>query len=217
MKFVMSYSCGKDSTLALQKLTEQGHEPVGLLVMINEEMNRSWFHGADYRMLNRYSEALDIPLILCPSKGEEYHIAFEKGLAHAKELGAEMAGFGDIDIEGNRKWSEERCENAGLKAEFPLWQRNRAEIVDEIIEKGYRCVIKSINNTLLPKEILGMDLGNDVKQIMEDCGVDVCGENGEFHTTCVDGPVFKKPLCIKIGEVLNFGDYSVINIMAGEE
>ena len=34
MKFVLSYSCGKDSTLALHKMLEQGHEPVGLLVMV---------------------------------------------------------------------------------------------------------------------------------------------------------------------------------------
>ena len=32
MKFVMSYSCGKDSTLALYKMIEQGNEPVVLVV-----------------------------------------------------------------------------------------------------------------------------------------------------------------------------------------
>ena len=47
MKFVMSYSCGKDSTLALHKMISLGHEPVALIVMFNEEAGRSFFHGAD--------------------------------------------------------------------------------------------------------------------------------------------------------------------------
>ena len=98
MKFVMSYSCGKDSTLALHKLIKAGHEPVGLLVMVNKDMDRSWFHGADHRLLEKFSKALEIPLLLCPSGGDEYHLEFEKGLKRAMELGAEMAGFGDIDI-----------------------------------------------------------------------------------------------------------------------
>ena len=42
MKFAVAYSCGKDSTLALHKMIEQGHEPVRLIVMINETMDRSY-------------------------------------------------------------------------------------------------------------------------------------------------------------------------------
>ena len=212
MKFVMSYSCGKDSTLALHKLIQAGNEPVGLLVMVNEDLDRSWFHGADYKLLDKFSKALGIPLILCPSKGEEYHIAFEKGLAEAMDLGAEMAGFGDIDIEGNRAWSEERCKNAGIKGSFPLWQKGRETVVAEIIDSGFQCIIKSINNKLLPKELLGRPLDAETAEVMASCGIDLCGENGEYHTLAVGGPVFKGELNYELGEVLHFGDRSVIEI-----
>ena len=104
MKFAMSYSCGKDSTLALHKLSEQGHEPVCLIVMVNREAGRSWFHGASPDLLARYEAALGLPVIPCPSGGADYHLAFEAGLQRAKALGAEAACFGDIDIEGNRQW-----------------------------------------------------------------------------------------------------------------
>ena len=40
MKFVMSFSCGKDSTLSLHKMIEQGHEPAYLLVMADVEADR---------------------------------------------------------------------------------------------------------------------------------------------------------------------------------
>ena len=54
MKFVMSYSCGKDSTLALHKLIKAGHEQVGLLVLVNKTKDRSGFLGADPRMLEKF-------------------------------------------------------------------------------------------------------------------------------------------------------------------
>lgn len=212
MKFVMSYSCGKDSTLALHKLIKAGHEPVGLLVMVNKDMDRSWFHGADHRLLEKFSKALEIPLLLCPSGGDEYHLEFEKGLKRAMELGAEMAGFGDIDIENNRRWCEERCRAAGLKAAFPLWQQGREKIVQEIISEGYCCIIKSIDNQLLPKELLGKQLDSETLEIMAARGIDICGENGEYHTIAVDGPIFRHKLEIQTGSILEFGERSVIDL-----
>lgn len=104
MKFVMSYSCGKDSTLALHKMVEQGHTPVALLVMFNQDQERSWFHGVDRPLLEQIAASLELPLLLCPSSGEEYHLAFEEGLRRAMEMGAEACVFGDIDIEDNAAW-----------------------------------------------------------------------------------------------------------------
>ena len=83
MKFVMSYSCGKDSTLALHKMIEQGHEPVALITMVNEESDRSFFHGADLKMINAYSEAWQIPALITKSSGEHYHLAMEESLKEA--------------------------------------------------------------------------------------------------------------------------------------
>ncbi|MGI6094095.1 MAG: diphthine--ammonia ligase [Lachnospiraceae bacterium] len=212
MKFVMSYSCGKDSTVALHKMIAQGHTPVGLLVMVNESVGRSFFHGADEVLLERYSKALDLPLIRCVTNGENYHIALEEGLKKAIEMGAEAACFGDIDIEGNRSWGEERCRNVGIPAIFPIWHRDRKENVYEIVDLGYRCIIKSLNKNLLPQELLGRAIDREVIQIMEEAGIDICGENGEYHTLVVDGPIFKHPLPYKTGEILSFGDYPVIDV-----
>ncbi len=212
MKFAMSYSCGKDSTLALHKMIEAGHEPVCLVVMVEKKADRSYFHGADMDMLKKYEASLGLPLILCPSDGADYHLAFEAGLRKAKAMGAEAAAFGDIDIEGNRKWEEDRCQNTGLTPMFPLWQRGRESNVSQIIGLGYRCLIKSLNNGLLPESLLGQCLDQQAIGVMKDAGIDVCGENGEYHTLAIDGPIFKTPLDFKTGDVLRFGEYSVIDV-----
>lgn len=212
MKFAMSYSCGKDSTLALHKMIEQGHEPVCLIVMINEAVNRSYFHGADPAMLERYSKALNLPIITCPADGESYQSAFEAGLTKAKTMGAKAACFGDIDIENNRKWEEDRCKAVGLTPCLPLWQQGREELVHELIGLGYKCIIKSIIRTILPMELLGKFLDKDSLLVMKSAGIDICGENGEYHTLATDGPVFDKPLVFQTGDKIMLGDYAVIDI-----
>lgn len=212
MKFAMSYSCGKDSTLALHKMIEAGHEPVCLVVMVEKHVDRSYFHGADKDMLKKYEASLGLPLILCPSDGADYHLALERGLSQAKSMGAEAAAFGDIDIEKNRKWEEGRCKSTGLRPMFPLWQRGREGNVSQILRLGYRCLIKSINNDLLPESLLGQCINDHTIDAMKAAGIDVCGENGEYHTLVIDGPIFQTPLDFKTGGILRFGDYSVINV-----
>ena len=215
MKFVMAYSCGKDSTLALHNMIKQGYEPVALITMVNHNEQRSFFHGADYKMLQAYSESLAIPILITPTSGHEYHLAMERSLKEAVALGAEMACFGDIDIESNRLWCEERCHNAEIKSFFPLWQKKRSDNVYDLVDLGYKCLIKSINSTLLPKELLGRIIDHDVITIMKNHNIDICGENGEYHTLVVDGPIFRKPLPYKTGKLLDFGDFSVIDVTVG--
>lgn len=214
MKFVMSYSCGKDSTLALHHMLNDGHEAVGLMVMVNQEMERSWFHGVDLKLLEKISDALQIPLIPCVCEGKDYHTALEQGLEEAKGLGAEACVFGDIDIEDNAKWCKDRCDAKGIKWIFPLWHRPRKELVEEFIELGYTALIKCVRNDLLPESLLGKALNRETVTVMEEAGVDICGENGEYHTVAVDGPVFRKPVETESREILNFGTISAINIVA---
>lgn len=211
-QFVMAYSCGKDSTLALHKMLEEGKEPVALITMVNEDADRSFFHGADRKMLQAYSEALGIPLLAVPAKGENYHLAMEDALRKAVEMGAEAACFGDIDIAGNRKWGEERCRNAKIQAVYPLWQKDRAGNVRELLRLGYKCLVKAIDNRLLPETLLGKIMDEDVMKKMEEAGVDICGENGEYHTLVVGGPIFQTPLPYRTGRILKFGDFSVVEV-----
>lgn len=84
--------------------------------------------------------------------------------------------------------------------------------MDELLRLGYRCLIKSVNNTLLPEGLLGRDLDREAVEVIKGAGADPCGENGEYHTLAVDGPVFRAPLDFQTGEILRFGDYSVIDV-----
>ncbi|MBS1310069.1 MAG: diphthine--ammonia ligase [Oscillospiraceae bacterium] len=216
-KFILSYSCGKDSTLCLHKMLEAGAEPMALLVMFNPEAGRSYFHGVDPALLREYGEALELPLLAVPTGGEEYHLSMEAALRRAKEQGAELVCFGDIDMENNRAWGEERCRNVGLEAVYPLWHHDRQENVREVLELGYRCLIKTLDRRVLPRHLLGRVMDRAMVEEMTACGVDVCGENGEFHTIAVDGPVFHRPIPYCVRQLLDLGDYSVADITVPEK
>ena len=63
-KFIMSFSGGKDSILALYRMIHEGHEPVALLTTVKKNQEKSWTHGLDNEILYRISKSLDIPLLL---------------------------------------------------------------------------------------------------------------------------------------------------------
>lgn len=102
--------------------------------------------------------------------------------------------FGDIDTDGHREWDEARCAAAGLKAVLPLWSKDRLELVRRTLDLGYRCVIKCVRIGVLPEDWLGQVLCHAHVEQMLAMGLDACGENGEYHTVAVDGPLFHHPV-----------------------
>ena len=194
MKFVMSYSGGKDSALALHRAVCAGHSPAALLVTCDEKNARSWFHNIPIPLLRRISEALDVPLLLVPTEGERYAPDFEEALRHCAADGIEMCVFGDIDIQEHYDWCHARCQNAGVQSFFPLWQQERASVVREMVEAGFSAMVTVVNHTKMNEKYLGRTVSHALLDKLTDDGVDVCGENGEFHTFVYDGPVFKTPV-----------------------
>ena len=190
-KFIMSFSGGKDSILALYRMIHEGHEPVALLTTVKKNQEKSWTHGLDNEILYRISKSLDIPLLLVECDVNEYERKFEEALIKAKDMGATMCVFGDIDIELHKKWDVDRCNNARIKAKLPLWQQNREDLVYEFIDR-------ELNRKII----------DDIKST----GADACGENGEYHTFVVDGPLFKNRIDFKSEGIVKDTSYAYLNI-----
>lgn len=204
-KFVVSYSCGKDSTLSLYRMIKEGHKPVALLVTVDKKVLRSWFHGIPDQLLKDVSNSLGIPMVLVESNGTNYAETFVEALTKVKEeMGAEACVFGDIDLMAHRTWCEDKCEKAGLEAIFPLWEEDREKLTYEFIDSGFKTVIKNVRLKELGEEFLGEVLTKDLVQKIKAAGADACGENGEYHTFVFDGPLFKERIEFETGEnILN--------------
>ncbi|MFV0499539.1 MAG: diphthine--ammonia ligase [Bacilli bacterium] len=197
-KVCVSYSLGKDSTLALYRTIKSQKEVVALIISVDERNLRSWFHGVDKTLIETVSCSLNIPVVLAKGDGKNYREVFIEALVKAKKMGAVECVFGDIDIEDHYKWCNDVCNDVGIKSYFPLWNESRKAIVKEFIDAGFMAVVKTVSKSFdLDKGYLGRVLDDKFIKDLETIGVDVCGENGEYHTFVYDGPIFSSPIPIK--------------------
>lgn len=211
-KFIASYSCGKDSTLAIYRAVKMGMIPVELITTYNVERERSWFHGVPVHLLQRISEEMKIPISLIETSGNDYRSKFLAKLKEAKEKGAELCIFGDIDIEGHLDWCSKVCEEAGIEAYFPLWNEERRNVVYEFIDEGFKSLITIVDSSRMPEAFVGKILTRDLADEIEASGADICGENGEYHSFAFDGPLFKKPVKFTKEEAIKIDKFVIVPI-----
>jgi uncharacterized protein (TIGR00290 family) len=211
-KVVVSFSGGKDSTLSLYRMIKDGYKVIGLLVTFDNQ-NDSCFHRIPKDILKEVSKELEIPLIEVDcSDGKIYEEEFERALKSAKDKGAEICVFGDIDIEAHKKWCLDRCNEAGIKGNFPLWQDDRESLTNEFLDYGFKAVIKKINLKALGEEFLGKELTKDVVNEVKNLGCDPSGENGEYHTLVFDGPIFRQGVKFNKASKEIVGDFGYLTI-----
>jgi diphthine-ammonia ligase len=207
-----SWSGGKDSCLALYKALRNGMDVKLLLNTITEDGMYSRSHGIRAEVLKKQAEAIGIEIIQIKTSWENYEENYLQTLLRLKELGYSQGIFGDIDLEEHRTWIERVCEKAKIVPVLPLWKMKREEVVREFINSGFRAVVCSVKDGILGREWLGKDFDLSFIEEMKRMSVDVCGENGEFHTFVYDGPIFKKRLKLNFGEIRSRNRYSFLDI-----
>jgi len=210
----MSYSFGKDSALALFKMIRNGHTPVCLITTFNPVTNRSFVHGVSLDVIKMTARSLQLPVLLAQCAPSEYEKAFEQALIKAKVVyGAEACAFGDIDVTENIEWDRARCVNVHLRPFIPLSGFcSRREVILHYFNSGFKAIIKCVQKKYLTNDFLGKQLTSDIASEIMKAGACVCGENGEYHTLVIDGPIYKFPIDIELGMTVDFGNYSAINV-----
>jgi uncharacterized protein (TIGR00290 family) len=199
MLSLCSFSGGKDSCLALWRAQQLGLDVHSLLVMFEENGGRSRSHALPADLLSRQAEALGLELVMRQASWSDYERVFTEALREFKTRGFGAAVFGDIDLQAHRDWEEKVCSAAGIEAVLPLWHRARPELAREVIDSGFRAVVVCVDSRFLTDEFCGREYdASFIADLPQD--VDVCGENGEFHTFVYDGPNFRKPVEFAIDE-----------------
>lgn len=206
-KFIASFSGGKDSVLALYKAMQTG-EAIGLIVMLEEEGKRSRSHGMPPELIHAQAESIGLPVYTAAASWADYEQVFMELLEQGKNQGAEVLVTGDLDMPAHGCWHDKVTKNAGLKLGMPLWEMGHKEAVLEFINLGFTTIVVTVNLSLgMQEEDLGRILTHEYIQELEARGIDPCGEGGEFHTTVIDGPIFKHPISVRKCEILKQGEY----------
>jgi uncharacterized protein (TIGR00290 family) len=188
--------------LALNLAIQDGARPGLLVTMLTEGGERSRSHGLRRELLEAQAASIGVPIAFAATTWDGYEEALTAELVAARQGGLRRGVFGDIDIEAHREWVERVATAAGTTAVHPLWQRDRAELMHDLLDLGFRAVVVAVRDGVLPTSLLGETIDAAMLEEFERAGVDLAGENGEFHTCVVDGPIFSHPIEVDRGEVV---------------
>jgi uncharacterized protein (TIGR00290 family) len=202
----VSWSSGKDSTLALHHILAAGEvEVTGLLTTVNAEFERVAMHGVRRTLLEQQAAALGLPLHVVdlpwPCSNEAYEQLMSSAVTAAVSAGVEAMIFGDLFLEDVRRYRERMLEDTGVRPLFPLWLQPTAELARELIGSGVRAVVTCVDRAQAPDALAGRWYDQQFLSELP-AGVDQCGENGEFHTVVVDGPDFSAAIPVTIGDTV---------------
>jgi uncharacterized protein (TIGR00290 family) len=202
----LSWSSGKDSAWSLYTL-RQGNEydVVALLTTINQAVGRVAMHAVREELLEAQAAALGLPLVKVfipsPCPNEAYELAMAQAMVRARAEGISRIAFGDLFLEDIRKYREEKLASVGMQPVFPIWGIETRALAQEMVRSGLRALVTCVNPKLLDPRFAGRIFDEQLLAELPE-SVDPCAERGEFHTCVYAGPMFKKPLPVRAGEIV---------------
>jgi uncharacterized protein (TIGR00290 family) len=219
-RLLLSWSSGKDSAWTLHALRQQGtYEVAGLLTTINDAADRVAMHAVRTSLLEAQAEAAGLPLWKIPiphgCSNEQYEGAMSAAIERARAEGIGAFGFGDLFLEDIRHYREKQLAGTGMEAVFPLWKKPTGPLAEEMVAAGLRAVLTCVDPNHLPASFAGRQFDRDLLRDLP-AQVDACGENGEFHSFAYAGPMFRRPISVRLGEVVERGGFVFADVIAGD-
>lgn len=197
-KAYFNWSSGKDSALALYKTIQSGtYDVQTLFTVMKKENSKIAMHEIGIELLKQQADSIGIPLTVLEfdltAPLDDYQKLMEIHLEKFKKQEFDIALFGDLYLENLRNQRIINCRRQGIQAEFPLWNSNPEEMMQEFISLGFKSIVTCVDGSVLDESFVGRVIDESFLNDLPAC-VDICGENGEYHSFVFDGPIFKKPI-----------------------
>jgi uncharacterized protein (TIGR00290 family) len=205
-KAILSWSGGKDSTMALYEIQRAGGwEIQGLLTTVTRDYDRVCMHGVRTALLEQQAAALGLPLekVYLDASGsqETYEAKMRVYLANCRERGIETVIFGDLFLEEVRQYRERNLAQAGMEPVFPLWGQDTRALAERFLRAGFQAIITCVDLQALTQDFVGRRYDHEFLADLPP-EADPCGERGEFHSFVCDGPLFHTPVPFQTGRTL---------------
>lgn len=202
----LSWSSGKDSAWSLEVVRRQGEFDVqALLTTMNAEFQRVAMHAVRESLLRAQAESADLPLVTIPipypCPNDAYEEAMAGALRRARDEGVTHMIFGDLFLEDIRRYREEKLAGTGITPVFPLWGLDTRKLANQMVGGGLRALLTCVDPGKLDASFAGRSFDGDLLADLPE-GIDPCGENGEFHTFAFEGPMFRAPIAVERGKVV---------------
>jgi len=218
-KTYMSWSSGKDSAWALHALRQDPEiELLGLFTVVNKAYGRVSMHATRADLLNRQADALGLALQIIniphPCRNEECDAIMRSFVDRANESGIECMAFGDLFLKDVREYRENQLRDTGIQPIFPIWNLPTGVLAKQMLSAGVEAYISCVDPNKVPQTLAGRRWSEKLLNELPE-NIDPCGENGEFHTVIVGGPMFREPIPVHIGETVERGGFIFADIIPG--
>jgi uncharacterized protein (TIGR00290 family) len=218
-KALISWSSGKDSAFALHEVRRAGQfEVVGAVTTVTETFGRVSIHGVRQEILRAQLDAAGLPPIIVPipypCPNEIYEARMGEAVTGAVQDGITHIIFGDLFLADIRAYREQKLAGTGITPLFPLWETPTLPLAQAMIASGLEAYIATVDLKKLPAEFAGRTFDANLLADLP-CRVDPCGENGEFHTCVVAGPMFSRRISVTVGERVERDGYAYCDLVMG--
>ena len=208
------FSGGKDSSWAVYRAQQEGLN-VERLLTVHPSEDSYMYHVPETTLARLAAESMEIPLVEVDAGDLAATAATDSAAQGDRELepmeralGAlgdeiELAGVTAGAVESAFQTNRIRamCDRLGIELFAPLWQRDPAELIEEMLEAGFEITIVQVAAYGLDESWLGRTLDEraveDLQVLNREYGVHLLGEGGEFETLVTDGPHLTRPIEIE--------------------
>ena len=112
-------------------------------------------------------------------------------------------------VTSHREFCQIVCNQINIQAYFPLWGQTRRQVKDQIISYKINSYISVIRNIPELQKILAKDYNAINFKDLEKNNIDICGENGEFHTLVYSAPSIKLNIKVKLKEIIDLNEHKL--------
>lgn len=196
MNLAVLFSGGKDSTMALYWCLQNGYDVKYLVSAIPANPDSMLFHTANIRLTRKIADAIGIPLIQVEVKSTTDLGESEELKKALKKLDIEAIAAGGVSSRYQAKIFGKIAQDLGLKLIAPYWNKPHDKLIQDAIDAGFEIIFTSISADGFDQSWLGRRLNQEnfekLKELQKEYRFDIGGEGGEYCTTVIDGPIFKK-------------------------
>jgi uncharacterized protein (TIGR00290 family) len=199
--------------LALDRAVRAGYDVAYLFNIYEGSSGRVRFHGIRAALIAAQAAAIGIALLQDHTHPDDYEAVFLRLLERLQAEGVGGIIFGNIHLADIRAWYEKRVTARGLEHVEPLSGEPPVTLVREVVDRGYRPRLVSVDLARTPEAWLGRVLDRALlDEMAAHPEIDVCGERGEYHTFVEAGPLLRRSLNLAWGERVEMEGHALIDV-----